>query len=504
MDESRGNWILIIIILISLGILVFLLLDQKEGKKTIDVESISINESNVTMIVGNTYQLLATVMPNSATDTTITWYSENESIVEVKNGVLTAKKVGETNVVAKSSNGKEARTFVKVNAKEVKISKMTISKTDVKMIEGNSLTLSLKINPSNTTEKITWTSSDPAVATVKGGVVTALKEGTTLITAKSTYGKIAICDVEVKRKQIEPTKITLSETAKTLTVGGSITLAVAYEPTNTEARTITWTSSNAGVASVSNGVVKALKEGTAVITAKTINGKTASATITVKAGVRIKVGTLNVGAYHCGTGNINCKSGYSDFVSLISSNSIDIIGLQEAEPQATSNKVATALNYNHYYRNPASADSTMSRYGIISKTYYSLPSCHESRELTKIVVSINGVNISFYNTHLSYQSECPAKQMKKVAEVISSDPNAAILVGDFNVSGSTVLTTALGSRYQIVAHDTSRAIYADSVIIKPKDSAGNTRIKSVNYETKVTRGIYTDHNLVMATLEIVK
>ncbi len=515
MEDKRGNWILVIIIIICLGIIGYLLFggginyfafgnNNHNTDQNVEVESIAISESNISLVVGETRRLEAIVLPNNATNKTVTWSSDNPTIVEVNNGVITAKKKGEARVVAKTDNGKEASTMVTVSPKEIKIESMTINKSDIEIVEENSFTLSLTIKPKNNTEKITWTSSDTSVATVKHGVVTAVKTGTALITAKSTSGKMAICDVTVKPKAIQANKITLNKKSETLIVGGSVTLTVTFDPTNTEARTLTWTSSDPTVASVSKGVVKALKAGNTTITAKTSNGKTASATITVKAGVKVVIGTLNIGAYKCGTSSLTCQATYSNFANLIKGNKIDIIGMQEAHPQNTTNKIASSLGYNHYYRQPAAADSTLSKYSFVSKTYYRLPGCYETRELTKVVVTINGVNISFYNTHLSYQSGCPAKQMVEVARIIKEDPNAAILVGDFNVGPNTVLVDALGSKYEIIAHDTSRKIYADSVIIKPKDNAGNLRIKGVSGETVVTRGIYTDHNLVIGTVEIIK
>ncbi len=506
--NNTGNLILIIIVILCVFIVAYLFFTGRNNNENtfsnVQVENIILSENNISLVVGDTYNLNYIISPNNASDKSVNWYSDNPSIVEVSNGVIKAKSVGTAAVIVKTNNGKEAKATIKVKAKEVKIESMTINKTDIELIEGKSFTLSLTIKPKNNTEKIKWTSSDESVASVSNGVVTAKKKGTTLITAKSSSGKIAICDVEVKPKEIEATKITFDKTSATLTTNTSLTLKVTFEPSNTEARTLTWTSSNPSVASVSNGVVKALKDGKTTITAKTSNGKTASATITVKSGVKVIVGTLNIGAYRCGSSSLTCNATYSNFANLIKGNKIDIIGMQEAHPQNTTNKIASSLGYNHYYRQPAAADSTMAKYSFESKKYYSLPSCHESRELTKVVMTINGVKISFYNTHLSYQSGCPAKQMVEVARIIKEDPNAVILVGDFNVGPNTVLVDALGSKFEIVAHDTSRKIYADSVIIKPKDNAGNLRIKGVSGKTEVTRGIYTDHNLVIATLEIIK
>ena len=123
------------------------------------------------------------------------------------------------------------------------------------------------------------------MATVSGGTVSALKEGTATITA--TVGSCtAQCVVTVEKETTEPVKkpltaISLDKATLNLKQGSTDTLSVTYAPEDTtDDKTVTWTSDNEEVATVSGGTVSALKEGTATITA-TVGSCTAQCVVTV-------------------------------------------------------------------------------------------------------------------------------------------------------------------------------------------------------------------------------
>ena len=80
---------------------------------------------------------------------------------------------------------------------------------------------------------------------------------------------------------IPKTSIKLNKANLSLTNGASETLTATINPSNATNKTISWTSSNTKVATVNNGVVKAISTGTAIITAKSNNGKTTTCKITV-------------------------------------------------------------------------------------------------------------------------------------------------------------------------------------------------------------------------------
>lgn len=140
------------------------------------------------------------------------------------------------------------------------------------MEKGQSLQLSPKITPSNSTQGITYTSSNKKIATISSkGVITAKKVGTVKITVKSGNVKF-VTTVNVKNPPAR-----LNKSSVTITVNSSENLKV----TNSSGKII-WNSSNPKVASVnSKGKVTGQKKGTATITA-TVGGKSLKCKVTVK------------------------------------------------------------------------------------------------------------------------------------------------------------------------------------------------------------------------------
>ena len=142
-------------------------------------------------------------------------------------------------------------------------------------------TFSLKatVLPSNATDKIVvWSSSNPKVATVQNGVITAVGGGTATITAKTSDGKLASAKVTVN---VNASSVSLS--TKDIYIGVNETLTLKAIPTPSDATNkITWTSSNNNIVSVANGKVTGNSNGTATVTAKTSNGKSASCKVTVR------------------------------------------------------------------------------------------------------------------------------------------------------------------------------------------------------------------------------
>ncbi|MEG2842008.1 MAG: leucine-rich repeat protein, partial [Ruthenibacterium sp.] len=137
--------------------------------------------------------------------------------------------------------------------KEYDFTGITLNKTKLSLIEGDSETLTATVLPENVTDKtVTWTSDKKDIATVgANGKVTAVKAGTATITAKTANGKSATCAVTVTAKKpdvVDVTGITLNETAFSLIVGENKTVTATVLPANATDKTVTWTSRNAAVA----------------------------------------------------------------------------------------------------------------------------------------------------------------------------------------------------------------------------------------------------------------
>ena len=256
---------------------------NQTGREAIQVESISLDKTELEITEGDKETLVATVLPENADNKNVIWSSSNEEIATVEDGVVTAIKEGETTITAKTEDGgKTAECKVTVKAKVYPVESVSLDKTTAEITEGETITLTATVKPDNASnKKVIWSSSNEEIATVEDGVVTAIKEGETTITAKTEDGgKTATCSVKVKAKTIAVEGISLDKTEATLKVGETLTLTATIKPDNATNKKVIWSSSNEEIATVEEGVVTAIKEGEATITAKTEDGgKTATCTI---------------------------------------------------------------------------------------------------------------------------------------------------------------------------------------------------------------------------------
>lgn len=171
-------------------------------------------------------------------------------------------------------------TVKKIEAESVSISSSTLS--DQTIYIGDSLELSASINPENVDDpSIVWSSSDEDIATVnQNGLVKTLAEGDVTIYAKAANGVTGEMTFAVKEKYVE--SIELSEVTLDLLLHETHTLVATVTPADATFPEITWSSSDPSVVEVSeNGTVSAIGCGSAVITATSTNGITASVTVSV-------------------------------------------------------------------------------------------------------------------------------------------------------------------------------------------------------------------------------
>ena len=156
-------------------------------------------------------------------------------------------------------------------------SRVTLNSTKATLGVGQKLTLKPVTTPQYTLDKFTWTSSNPKICSVNAnGQITALKKGTATITVKTTKGKTATCKVTVKSPA---TSIKLNYTKRTVSAGQEIIVKATVKGYGGK---LTWSCNNSCAKVDDNGNITALKKGTAIITVKTYNGKTASLTLTIK------------------------------------------------------------------------------------------------------------------------------------------------------------------------------------------------------------------------------
>jgi uncharacterized protein YjdB len=223
----------------------------------IAVTSVELDKTELTLKPEETATL-------DATDKTVTWTSSEPEIATVdETGKVTAVKIGKATITAKAG---EKTTECKVTVL-IPVSSVELDKTTLELKPSETATLVATVKPDDATDKtVTWTSSDPEIATVdEVGKVTAIKLGVATITAKAGE-KTAECKVTVC---IPVTSVELNKTTLSLWVGDVETLIARVKPDNATDKTVTWTSSDPGIATVDEiGKVTAVKVGTATITAK--------------------------------------------------------------------------------------------------------------------------------------------------------------------------------------------------------------------------------------------
>ena len=254
----------------------------------IAVTGVTVSPTSVTLGVGDTKTIKATVKPSDATTKTVTWKSSKTSVAKVSSsGKVTAVAAGSATITATTKDGSFTATCkVTVNS-SVKVTGVTLDKTSVNLKIGAATQLTPTVKPSNATNKaVSWSSSNKEVAYVSSsGKVSGYATGTATITCKTKDGGYtATCKVTVKTP-VEG--ITLNKSSVTLVKGKTTTLVATVKPEKASDKTVTWTSSNTTVATVSSaGKVTAKAKGTATITAKTKDGGfKATCKVTVKTGV---------------------------------------------------------------------------------------------------------------------------------------------------------------------------------------------------------------------------
>jgi len=171
------------------------------------VSGVSVKPTSLNLEVGELYTLTATVSPSNAGNRDVTWSSSNEAVATVDNyGKVKGVGPGSATITVKTAEGgKTATCKVTVTGSAVSVTGVSLDKTSLEIIAGQSAVLTATVKPSSASNKtVKWSSSDTKVAevitgtSVAGGVVTAKSQGRVTVTATTVDGnKKATCKVLV-------------------------------------------------------------------------------------------------------------------------------------------------------------------------------------------------------------------------------------------------------------------------------------------------------------------
>lgn len=254
-----------------------------EPAPTVDVTEVSLPNS-ATVEAGQSITLTATILPENATNKNVTWKSSNDAVATVdSHGKVTGIRSGYAEITVTTEDKGFTATCV-VQVKSVAVTGVSLDKENASLSIGETLTLKATVAPENASNKnVNWKSDNTDVASVDNrGNVTAKAEGTAVITVTTTdQSKTASATITVT--SVSVTGVSLDKESVALYINDTATLKATVAPANASNKEVTWSSSNADVASVDeSGKVTAKATGTAVITVTTKDqNKTASATVTV-------------------------------------------------------------------------------------------------------------------------------------------------------------------------------------------------------------------------------
>lgn len=172
----------------------------KEEEKTVSVTGVSLSQTTLELQVGESFTLEATVAPSDASNKRVSWKSEDSSIASVTSGRVVAVSDGETTITATTADGGFTASC-EVTVTSIPVGGVLFDVSEITLTVGDQQKLNVTVLPDNATNKtLTWTSSEESVATINelSGMITAMTEGTTKITATSADGsRSASCTVTV-------------------------------------------------------------------------------------------------------------------------------------------------------------------------------------------------------------------------------------------------------------------------------------------------------------------
>ncbi len=267
-----------------------------------EVTGIEIQSEDLVLERGTREKLSVIVSPWYAEDKEVYWSSSDETVAQVDDyGKVTAVKSGSATITATANNDLADSINVTVITS---VNKVTVSPKTVTVELNETTQLTTAVEPADADDTtVTWTSDNEEVASVdENGLVTGTGVGQAMITATSVNGKTSTATVTVA---VSAQSIEIQQSEPVVSVSESIQLTAVILPETTTNKTITWSSGNTQIASVTNdGIVTGVSEGTTVIKAKAHNGINTEVTVTVTQGLN------NVKISHICTFNNDLALGY--------------------------------------------------------------------------------------------------------------------------------------------------------------------------------------------------
>ena len=360
---------------------------------TVSVTDIKTDKTSITLEEGKTSKIKTDILPSNATNKSVNWKSNNESVAVVSSkGLIEAIGIGNAVITVTTQDGnKTANINVTVTKKVDNLD--SICKSTLK--EGfpkRSYTLtSLQVinvkyfNDSLVKDIVTWSSSNPSIVKVdRKGNVLAIGTGKAYVSVScnnEVYDKTEIN--AIKRDSVKANKITLSPSSLTINVGVTKSVSATVTPKNASIKSLKWDSSDNTIAKVNNkGQITGIKKGRAKISVSTIDGSaSASMDVVVRSSSSTKPSTS------VGVKTINVYPTSMD-LSVGTTGYIDAVVLPE---NASNNKIL--------YSSSNTKVATVNKYGTVKAVgagtaVIKVSSDADSKLYKKVIVRVKGSSTS--------------------------------------------------------------------------------------------------------------
>lgn len=430
---------------------------------------------------GDTAELSATVTPDDATNSDITWSSSAPEIISVTaEGEIEALKDGKATITATAKDGSGISDSTAEITVVIPIKTITLSNYSTELEIEESETITATLDPINTTDAaVTWSSSVPSVASIVDGLVTALTAGETTISITSDVDSditasytLTVVPKTTKVSSVELCADKIIDISKSTTA--IITATVSDDADN---RTLKWESSDETIATVSdNGEVAALKAGEVTITATSTDGSNISDTCTIKFCSAEIPETLNASISEWDTSIINTTqiTLTSEFCSLTPTN---VSWASETESVATVSDTGVI---------------TPKSLGTTTITYKATVGGIEIEDTCEVSVLVKSFPDATFVTLL-----------QKKQSTLTSEKGGGILLTDANQTALNKITSLVNDDTKGVADATGIAYltilnsFTAQSNFRPEtlDLSKNTALKSISFTGNMGTSVLTSITL---------
>ena len=254
------------------------------GEIGVKLENVDLPFGYFLMMPNSEMDLSFTTTPENAYINSIDYTIDDESIAEAKNQKIISKNPGSTSITTRFNNSVDVIRNIKVDEKATsngivkEVEEIAFKEENIVMEVGEVKTLEYVVTPEDSyIANVEWSSSDDSIAMVYNGKIQAINIGNAEITL-TINGKKITNTIRVKSDNSE---IKIDYNPKlVIKVNENTSIKAHIDPININ-DTITYKSSNPSVASVENGVIKGISQGSTQITMSISNGKSKTYTIKV-------------------------------------------------------------------------------------------------------------------------------------------------------------------------------------------------------------------------------